>query len=116
MGSKCSEFSRIFLIISETITTTRNCITCKTNVSYSSSILFEEYCDKYSPGYARNVHRRHLDLYVKCLLFDFNRSNVATNLMILPSVTFYENVREIGLEVSADKAKYMVMSRNQNAV
>jgi len=36
--------------------------------------------------------------------------------MILPSVTFYENVREIGLEVSADKAKYMVMSRNQNAV
>jgi len=49
------------------------------------------------------------------ILFDFNRScNVATNSIIFPSVTFYENVREIGLEVDAGKTKYMVMSRNQN--
>ena len=41
-----------------------------------------------------------------------------TNRLVLfreISIVYCENTREIGLEVSADRTKYMVMSRDQNA-
>ena len=51
-----------------------------------------------------------LQCYIIVLVYEYSQHTLKENAEALVAAT-----RQIGLEVSADKTKYMVMSRDQNA-